>query len=149
MEVPGERLRGDPRQPATGRRPARRAAGAGRRRHVPIRRIGDPAPARRTDPGRQRADVARGAGGRDAGRPHPDEPGPGCGHDLVEARRTAWRCSVTSSTGRPVPVDLDAVRALAKAATPGPWLADPTGTVVAASDVVPDGQGGQALPAQG
>jgi hypothetical protein len=46
-------------------------------------------------------------------------------------------------------LDLAAIRARAAAATPGPWLGDPTGTVCAAVDVVPDGQGGEILPPDG
>lgn len=46
-------------------------------------------------------------------------------------------------------LDLRAILARANAATPGPWLGDPTGTVCAASDVVPDGQGGEILPPDG
>lgn len=47
------------------------------------------------------------------------------------------------------PLDLDAIRAREAAATEGPWSADPTGTVCADADLVPDGNGGEILPDQG
>lgn len=44
---------------------------------------------------------------------------------------------------------LDEAEKLAKAATPGPWSADPTGTVCADADLQPDGNGGEILPSDG
>jgi hypothetical protein len=46
-------------------------------------------------------------------------------------------------------LDLDAIKARANAATPGPWSGDPTGTVCADADLIPDPKGGEILPADG
>lgn len=46
-------------------------------------------------------------------------------------------------------VQLDADEQAAKAATPGPWSSDPTGTVCADVDLEPDGSGGEILPPGG
>lgn len=47
------------------------------------------------------------------------------------------------------PLDLEAIKKLADAATPGPWSADPTGTVCADADLVLDVNGGEILPEGG
>lgn len=46
-------------------------------------------------------------------------------------------------------LDLAAIRARTDAATEGPWSADPTGTVCAKADLLPDGKGGEILPLSG
>lgn len=45
--------------------------------------------------------------------------------------------------------ELDRRLTVARAATPGPWSADPTGTVCADADLVSDFKGGELLPIEG
>lgn len=62
---------------------------------------------------------------------------------------TAYSTSDPAAVAALLAAAADHLDALIAEATPGPWSADPTGTVCADADLRPDGAGGEILPEDG